>query len=132
MRALLLIAAVLLSGSIAAQNYRVKAVSANGRDTSLSNTYKTKPGKPRQTTVWIPTVFTPNLDGLNDLFAPIVMEADSFHFEIFTREGQFLTSLKAGETWKGSGVSSSFIWLAKWKDTTGKWHKEAGVMHEVR
>lgn len=132
MRALLLIAAVLLSGSIAAQSYRVKAVSADGRDTSLSNIAKTKAGKPRQTTVWIPSVFTPNLDGLNELFAPVVMHADSFQFEIFTREGQFLTSLKAGETWKGSGTSSSFIWLAKWKDTAGMWHKEAGILYEVR
>lgn len=134
MRALLIIAMMAASVAIFAQQYRVTAVKVSTVDSSRSNTAKVAPrNKPVEdsTVVWIPTVFTPNWDGLNDLFKPVVLNADSFHFEIYSREGQLLQTLKAGQTWKGSGVSSTYIWLAKWIDRKGIRHREGGILIEL-
>lgn len=123
------------SVAIFAQQYRVTAVKVSTVDSSRSNTAKVAPKlKPVEdsTVVWIPTVFTPNWDGLNDLFKPVVLNADSFHFEIYSREGQLLQTLKAGQSWKGSGVSSTYIWLAKWIDKKGILHRESGILIEIK
>ena len=122
------------SVAIISQQYRVTAVKVSTVDSSRSNTSKVAPRiKPAEdsTLVWIPTVFTPNWDNLNDLFKPVVMNADSFHFEIYSREGQFIQALKAGESWKGSGVSSTYIWIAKWIDRKGVRHREGGILIEL-
>lgn len=134
MKKLLLIALVIVATIASAQWYRATAVKKDGTQVSTSNSAKVAPiAKPVEdsTVVWIPTVFTPNWDGLNDMFKPVVTNADSFHFEIFTREGQLLYTLKAGQSWKGSGSTSAYVWLAKWIDKKGIRHKESGLLIEL-
>jgi gliding motility-associated-like protein len=36
---------------------------------------------------WIPNAFTPNLDGKNEAFGPVVMGVKKFHFSVFDRWG---------------------------------------------
>jgi len=54
--------------------------------------------------VFIPKAFTPNHDGLNDGFKPIVSGHDpkSYEFTVFNRRGELLfVSKKSEESWDG-------------------------------
>ncbi len=77
--------------------------------------------------VFVPTGFTPNGDGLNDIVAPVAVGVkDINYFKIFNRWGQevFSTTIN-GKGWDGriSGVmqaSNVFVWMVGATDYTGK------------
>ena len=83
--------------------------------------FKTEPS------VFVPTGFTPNGDGLNDLVAPIAVGIQKInYFSIYNRWGQLVfTTTINGKGWDGrikgalqnSGV---FVWLVNAVDYTGK------------
>ena len=79
--------------------------------------YKVAPG------LYVPNAFSPNGDGLNDLFRPVTLGMQSLDvFKIFNRFGQLLysnTNTKAG--WDGSFAgkkqdSGTYIWYAEGTD----------------
>jgi gliding motility-associated-like protein len=53
----------------------------------------------------VPNAFTPNGDGLNDVFTPIISNSDQvkyYRFEVYNRWGQLIfESNKPGEGWDG-------------------------------
>jgi PKD repeat protein len=54
--------------------------------------------------VWVPNAFTPEQDGLNEIFLPIIKGAkpDGYHFMIFDRWGTLIfESFDIGEPWIG-------------------------------
>ena len=54
--------------------------------------------------VYVPNSFTPDGDGFNDLFAPVVMDADAqgYQFMVFDRWGEVVfASTRSGEGWDG-------------------------------
>ena len=54
--------------------------------------------------VYVPNSFTPDGDGFNDLFAPVIMDADAegYQFMIFDRWGEAVfTSTELGDGWDG-------------------------------
>jgi len=60
--------------------------------------------------VWVPNSFTPNGDGLNDIFKPVVIGADpsDYVFRIWDRYGHVLfESNEIGAGWDGQGAKNS-------------------------
>ncbi|MBS1496897.1 MAG: gliding motility-associated C-terminal domain-containing protein [Bacteroidetes bacterium] len=71
---------------------------------------------------YIPNAFTPNNDGLNDIFKPIITGTlAEYHFEIYNRFGQkIFATKKINEGWNGTikGISQNtgiYIWLCTYK-----------------
>ncbi|HYM93496.1 MAG TPA: T9SS type B sorting domain-containing protein, partial [Chitinophagaceae bacterium] len=67
--------------------------------------------------VYVPTAFTPNHDGKNDLLRPVLMEIkDLRYFRIFNRWGQLMFETKTDRagwdgTYKGTPQSTQvFVW----------------------
>jgi gliding motility-associated-like protein len=77
--------------------------------------------------VFVPTAFTPNGDGLNDVVRPIAVGVERItYFRVFNRWGQMVFSTTTnGAGWDGkiSGVlqgSNVFVWMVGAIDYTGK------------
>ncbi len=77
--------------------------------------------------VFVPTAFTPNGDGLNDVIRPIAVGVQQIkYFRIFNRWGQLIFSTTTNEQgWDGkiSGVpqgSNVFVWMVSAIDYLGK------------
>lgn len=103
-----------------------------------------KNGNPATTTfiapdIWVPKVFTPNEDGLNDIIKPIITGTFRFEFfSIYNRWGNLLfTSTDVDKGWNGKfkGVSQpneTYLWLIGGLDKDGKKVKRNGMFTLVR
>ena len=89
--------------------------------------------------VYVPTGFTPNGDGLNDLLRGLYVGINKVHyFKIFNRWGQEIfstTSLSQG--WDGTikGVkqqTGTYVWMLKAEDIAGKVYQMKGVSTLIR
>ncbi len=99
--------------------------------TSLTVTiYKTIPE------VFVPTAFTPNKDGKNDLLRPVAAGISQVQlFQIFNRWGQLMygTSSLSGPGWDGTFQGKlqppgTFIWVVKATDYLGKSYFKKGLV----
>lgn len=90
-------------------------------------------------TVFVPTAFTPNGDGLNDLLRPIgagIREIE--YFGIYNRWGQLLFSTRQnGKGWDGRmngtlQASGTYVWQVQAVDYLGKPYFQKGVFTLVR
>jgi gliding motility-associated-like protein len=89
--------------------------------------------------VFVPTAFTPNGDGLNDVIRPIAVGIQKIeYFSIYNRWGQLVfTTTINGEGWngkiggkdQGSGV---FVWMVKAIDYLGKPYFAKGTVTLIR
>lgn len=77
--------------------------------------------------VFVPTAFTPNGDGLNDVLIPVAVGVKQInYFRIFNRWGQLIFATTAnGHGWDGrlGGVpqtSNVFVWMVEAEDYTGR------------
>jgi gliding motility-associated-like protein len=121
-----------------ADNNRLKVVisSAEGcSDSAFLNVrvYKSAP------VIFVPTAFTPNNDGKNDVFRPILagMKKMDF-FRIYNRNGNLVfSSNEPGKGWDGklggkpqdTGV---YVWMFKGVDYTGKNYQDKGSFVLIR
>lgn len=86
----------------------------------------------------IPTAFTPNGDGLNDVFSPVITEAESFEMKIFNRWGElifFSDSIFVG--WDGrykSGIAQSgtYIYQISLKEENGESVSQRGTFQLIK
>jgi gliding motility-associated-like protein len=116
--------------------YKLIGYSEEGCIDSSSFTVKVFKTNP---SVFVPTAFTPNNDGLNDLLAPVAVGMKTIqYFSIFNRWGQpvFSTTIN-GKGWDGriNGVIQStgtYVWAVKAVDFTGKAYFEKGVTTLIR
>lgn len=76
--------------------------------------------------VFVPNAFSPNGDGLNDLFRPEVGVAKPSAFEIYSRWGQQIVQLDPGNpVWDGRDMSGHlvepgiYVWRMEWPRTPG-------------
>ena len=116
--------------------YKVVVFSDEGcRDSAFINVkiYKTRP------TVFVPTAFTPNNDGKNDLLRPIAVGIKNIdYFNIYNRWGQLLFSTRInGHGWDGKikGLlqgTGTFVWTVKATDYTGAAYFQKGVSTLIR
>jgi gliding motility-associated-like protein len=89
--------------------------------------------------VYVPTGFTPNGDGKNDLLRGLYVGIKKVHyFRIYNRWGQQIfstTSLSGG--WDGTirGVkqqTGTYVWMLKAEDIAGKTYEMKGVSTLIR
>jgi gliding motility-associated-like protein len=89
--------------------------------------------------VFVPTAFTPNGDGKNDLIKPIAVGISRIqYFQIFNRWGQLVFSTTInGKGWDGKiagkdQASGTFVWLVKGTAYTGKSFFAKGTLTLIR
>jgi gliding motility-associated-like protein len=71
--------------------------------------------------IYFPTSFTPNGDGLNDLFMPLGGGIEEFKLEIYNRWGNVIfTTVNKSQAWDGYGHGQdNYIWKVYLKDNKG-------------
>jgi gliding motility-associated-like protein len=79
-------------------DYVVTLTASNGICTS-QDTFHIKVEFPEVIT--IPNAFTPNSDGLNDSWYPIIVGSDNYETVIYDRWGIHITTLKPNDKWDG-------------------------------
>lgn len=101
-------------------------------DTLLMQILK-KPG------FYLPTAFTPNGDGLNDLAIPYLVGTKSLKsFSVFNRWGSLVFySTKYGEGWNGKykGINQDagvYVWILEFTDSNNKKITERGTITIIR
>ena len=89
--------------------------------------------------IYVPSAFTPNNDGLNDLLKPILRGVKELHyFRIYNRWGQLLFETKNdGQGWNGllgGALQSSqvFVWVAEALGLDGVIHHRKGTCTLIR
>jgi len=77
--------------------------------------------------IFVPTGFTPNGDGLNDVLKPIAVGVERIeYFRVYNRWGQLVFSTTVnGQGWNGEiggkpQTTNTYVWLVKAVDYTGK------------
>lgn len=102
-------------------------------DTVRVKVFKVKPG------FYIPDAFTPNGDGHNDVFRPILLGMKQLkHFKIFNRSGlQIYETSRINQGWNGTyhGIpqdSGVFVWLIEGEDYQGNKIFEKGSVTLIR
>ncbi|MEO7925000.1 MAG: PKD domain-containing protein [Chitinophagaceae bacterium] len=116
--------------------YKLIAFSDEGcRDSAylLVKVFKTGP------TVFVPTGFTPNNDGKNDLLRPIAAGIKYIdYFNIYNRWGELLFSTQRnGHGWDGKikgqpQSTGTYVWMVKATDYTGAAYFQKGVVTLIR
>ena len=115
--------------------YKVVGSNAGGCSDSAYITIKVFAGNP---VVFVPTAFTPNHDGKNDLLRPITAGIQRIdQFIIYNRWGQLVYSSPGGQGWDGriSGqiqATNTFIWVVKAIDYVGKPFFSKGFVTLIR
>lgn len=102
-------------------------------DTLNVRVFKTEPD------IFVPTAFTPNNDGLNDLLTPIPVGIESLEFfRVYNRWGQevFATD-RIGKGWDGrlknrEQGSDTFVWQVRGKDYLGRIIYRKGTVTLIR
>ncbi len=75
---------------------------------------------------FIPNTFTPNGDGLNDVFIPVVLGAEEYHFMIFDRWGELIfethdTFVGWDGRYKGNKCQEDvYVWKIKYVNVTNE------------
>ena len=88
----------------------------------------------------LPTIFTPNGDGNNEIFRPVIgrISDEDYNITISDRWGRIVyTSTNIFEGWdgrdkKGNIMDGSYIWIAEYKDVYDHKHKQNGIVQLVR
>lgn len=95
--------------------------------------------------IYIPNSFTPNFDGLNDIFKPVVtnygLMKESYEFTVFDRWGKEVfrtTDINSG--WNGSFMNRSdaimkqdnYTYLVRYKDVEGQTYQRQGYVTLLR
>ncbi len=116
--------------------YKVVGFSEEGcRDSAFINikVYKTPP------TVFVPTAFTPNNDGRNDVLRPIAVGIKAIeYFNVYNRWGQLLFSTRInGHGWDGRingqlQPTNTYVWVVKAIDYTGASYFQKGVVTLIK
>jgi gliding motility-associated-like protein len=89
--------------------------------------------------LYVPNAFTPNRDGLNDIFRPVLLGIKSLDlFQVFNRFGQVIyNSTAVAKGWDGTfggrpQESGTYLWIAKATDYTGKKIQRKGSLILIR
>lgn len=86
--------------------------------------------------LWVPNAFTPNSDGINDVFAVVTSLTGSFQAElqVFDRWGSVIFSTAdVIRGWDGSNTMDGvYAWRIGAQDRQGKWRERAGHVVLIR
>lgn len=118
-----------------AQNFCIRVEATDGTRLSQSNTVCVE----RQADMWLPTAFTPNGDGLNDTFGPVVKSAQIVDFEFIVYDrygGRVFVSSSPDNRWDGthSGkqvAEGGYLYYLKAKLQNGQTIERKGSVNVV-
>jgi gliding motility-associated-like protein len=86
--------------------------------------------------VYVPTAFSPNEDGINEIFIPVTTGFDStqYNFTLYNRWGQLIfESNSPGEGWEGkNGIQDVYIWKLTGRSNMGVDHSFSGYTTLIR
>jgi gliding motility-associated-like protein len=89
--------------------------------------------------ILVPTAFTPNGDGVNDLFRPIGVGIKSIeYFRVYNRWGELVFSTTVnGQGWDGKiggapQATNTYVWIVRGLDYLNKPFFKKGVMTLIR
>ena len=123
-------------GSIDSIRYRVDVYNEAGCFDSAFITVKIFKTTPM---IFVPSAFTPNNDGRNDLIRPIAVGIQKInYFRIFNRWGQMVFSTSTnGHGWDGriGGAlqgTNVFVWMVSAVDYLGKAYFQKGIVTLIR
>ncbi len=123
-------------GSFDSIEYKVVVVDENGCADSSFVTVKVFRTNPQ---IFVPTAFTPNGDGKNDIFRPIAVGISKIeYFRVFNRWGEMVFNTTTNEQgWDGKingkeQGTGTFVWLVKGVDYTGKAFFAKGTVTLIR
>jgi PKD repeat protein len=109
------------------QCYQIKATAIDGRVT-LSNTICAKQ-KPE---VYLPSAFTPDANGLNDVYKPVVLGMRNYELSIYNRWGQ-LVSKEMNGIWKPNNAATGvYVAVFNGVDLNGKSIAMTQTIHLIR
>lgn len=127
---------VLLGDDVDSIIYRLRVSDLGGcygEDDIKVRVYKGKPD------ILVPSAFTPNADGTNDIFKPITIGITQLqYFRIYNRWGQLLYSTsEQGMGWDGSyqglkQVSGTYVYMVQGTDFAGKTVFRKGTVVLIR
>ncbi len=116
--------------------YKVRVFNAIGcaaTDSIFVKVFKVPPS------FYVPTGFSPNNDGRNDIIKPILLGMRSLkHFRVFNRWGQLLfATSQQGRGWDGTFKSNpqdpgTYVWMAEGETFTGQVIKKQGTVILLR
>ena len=128
-----------LSGKVC---YRVKAYEGSGASLGTFSSYSNSICVVQEPRVFIPNAFSPNFDGINDLFYPYVSFAglNNYEFIIFDRWGQIVFQTNtAHEPWTGIQIKDekmappgAYVYYLKFEDGDKKSHMYKGDVVLIR
>jgi gliding motility-associated-like protein len=89
---------------------------------------------------YVPNAFSPNGDGENDLFLPVVNRGEVLVFEVYSRWGELLHESRSkqdlawdGNDKKGKPVPQGmYIWKLRMRDESGKQPEQSGMLTLIR
>jgi gliding motility-associated-like protein len=127
---------VTLSAHYDSVRYKVKVSTDQGcyaYDDIKVIVFKTRPD------IFVPTAFTPNHDGLNDMLKPTLVGIKQFNYlKIFDRWGLMVfTTTQQGDGWDGTyagkaQASGTYVFVAQGTDYTGKVVTKKGTIVLIR
>lgn len=88
--------------------------------------------------IYVPTAFTPNGDGKNDILRPICAGIDFLYFRIYNRSGQLIYETKEdGKGWNGklNGIQQSmatYVFVVEGRDKNGRPYFKKGTFVLIR
>jgi len=86
--------------------------------------------------VYVPNAFTPNGDGLNDTFKPVVDSelVRQYHLTIYNNWGQLIFETSdTGRGWEGrDAMAGLYAWVISYSDRSGKFSKITGSVALIR
>jgi gliding motility-associated-like protein len=119
----------------------LRASNANNCKNEITKTVEVK----NDFNIYIPSSFTPNFDGLNDVFIPVFspygLDSKTYELEIFDRWGHSLFYTKdPSKGWDGSVQNKGseelkeevYIYRIKYKDTDGNVYNKMGHVSLLR
>ena len=118
--------------------YTVRQVVRN--DYGCTDTaYRTVVVKPEYL-LYVPNVFTPNQDGLNEMFLPKVFGEVEYEFSIYNRWGnRIFYTTEVDEGWSGldpkkdrPAPQDTYLWEIRILDVDGNSHRETGYFSLIR
>ena len=117
-----------------AGSYQLPLVADNGCDSTIN--LKVNVIDCDLVTVYAPNSFTPDDDGLNDTWIPIISNVKSLDFSIFNRWGEVIFS-SSGEGWDGKFIGDYcpigvYAYVLNWVDKENISHQVTGHITLIR
>ena len=87
--------------------------------------------------LYIPNSFTPNGDGLNDVFYAVPQNLEIFDLSIFNRWGEMIYKSQNHYTWDGNcnGLpcqAGIYVYMFRYRDKYGNFGQKSGTVHLLR